>query len=79
MYGCNSSCTSAGVFAVGRWVTFDAETFYQLDNGRARAFCACSRCGWELLGYIFLSPIISLFFIPLSGMDGWVTCDSTEF
>ena len=27
----------------------------------------------------FLSPIISLFFIPLSGMDGWVTCDLTEF
>ena len=31
----------------------------------------------------FLSPFISLFFLPLSGMDGWVTCGfksfSTEF
>ena len=25
-----------------------------------------------------LSSIISLFFLPLSGMDGWVTCGSTE-
>ena len=34
-----------------------------LDYNRARAFCACSRCGWT----IFLSSIISLFFLPLSG------------
>ena len=30
-----------------------------LDNGRARAYCACSRCGWGYLD-IFLSSIISL-------------------
>ena len=29
MYGFNSSCFSAGVFAVGRWVTLDAGPFYQ--------------------------------------------------
>ena len=50
-----------------------------LDNGRARAYCACSRCGCRLFGYIFLSPIISFFFLPLSGMDGWVTCGLSPF
>ena len=29
MYGFNRSCSSAGVLAVGRWVTFDAGAFYQ--------------------------------------------------
>ena len=33
---------------------------------RARAYCACSRCGWGCLD-IFLSSVISLFFLPLSG------------
>ena len=35
-----------------------------LDNSRARAYCACSRCG---LGYldISLSSIFPLFFFPL--------------
>ena len=50
-----------------------------LDNGRARAYCACSRSGWGLFGYIFLSPIISLFFLPLSGMNGWVACGLSPF
>ena len=50
-----------------------------LDNGRARAYCACSRCGWGLFGYIFLSRIISLFVLPLSGMEGWVTCGLSPF
>ena len=34
-----------------------------LDKSRARAYCACSRCGWGLFGHIclvyhfsFLSP-----------------------
>ena len=33
-----------------------------LDNSRAKAYCACSRCGWGLFGYFFLS---SFFFLPL--------------
>ena len=37
-----------------------------LDCSRARAYCACSRCGWGRLD-IFLSSITSLFFLPLSG------------
>ena len=37
-----------------------------LDYSRTRAFCACRRCGGGCLD-IFLSSIISLFFLPLSG------------
>ena len=36
----------------------------RLDDSRARAYCACNRCGWGLLGH---------FFSHLSGMVGW--CD----
>ena len=38
-----------------------------LDCSRARACCACRRCGWGLFGHFFLLSIISLFFLPLSG------------
>ena len=38
-----------------------------LDKSRARAYCACSRCGWGLFGHFFLSSIISFFFSTLSG------------
>ena len=37
-----------------------------LDYNRARANCACGRCGWGLFGHFFLSSITSLFFLPLS-------------
>ena len=35
-----------------------------LDDSRARAYCACSRCGWGLFGLFFLSSIVSLFSLP---------------
>ena len=38
-----------------------------LDYSRARACCACSRCGWELFGHIFLLSILCLLFLPLFG------------
>ena len=38
-----------------------------LDYSRARAYCACSGCGWGLCGHFFLSSIISLFFFPICG------------
>ena len=38
-----------------------------LDNSRARAFCACSRCGRGVVWTFFLSSIISLFFLPFFG------------
>ena len=37
-----------------------------LDDSRARAYCACSRCGLGCLD-IFPSSIFSLFFLPLFG------------
>ena len=51
-----------------------------LDNGRARAYSACSRSGGGLFGYIFFSRLSFLFFfLPFSGMDGWVTCGLSPF
>ena len=38
-----------------------------LDNRGAGACCACSGCGCVLFGHFFLSSVISLFFLPLSG------------
>ena len=38
-----------------------------LDKSRTRAYCACSRCGLGLFGHFFLSSIISLSFLSLSG------------
>ena len=38
-----------------------------LDDGRARAYCACSRCGWGFVWTFFLSSIFSLFCLPLFG------------
>ena len=43
-----------------------------LDHSRARAYCACSRCGWGCLDIFFLLSINSLFFLPLSGLVGWL-------
>ena len=40
-----------------------------LDNGRTRACCACSRCGWGLCGH-FYSHLSFLSFISLSLGDG---------
>ena len=38
-----------------------------LDHCRARACCACSGCGWGFFGTFFLSSVVSLLFLPLSG------------
>ena len=38
-----------------------------LDLSRARAYCACSRCRWGYFDIFFLSSIISLFYLLLSG------------
>ena len=37
------------------------------DSSRARASCACRRCGWGLCGHFF-SSIIALFFLLPLGM-----------
>ena len=46
-----------------------------LDKSRARACCACSRCGWAWFGHFFLSSIISHFFLPLSGRRLEIECN----
>ena len=40
-----------------------------LDSSRARAYCACSRCGWRMFGHFFSRLFFSLFFHSLWG-DG---------
>ena len=40
-----------------------------LDNSRARAYCACNRCGWGLFG-IFFSRLSFLPSFSLSLGDG---------
>ena len=40
-----------------------------LDYSRARAYCACSRCGWGLFGHFF-SHLSFLFSLSLSLGDG---------
>ena len=43
-----------------------------LDNSRARAYCAC-RDADGIVRTFFLSSVISLFFLPLSGR--WADID----
>ena len=40
-----------------------------LDYNRARAYCACSRCGWGRFGHFF-SHLTFLFSFSLSLGDG---------
>ena len=47
------------------WVTSSAGASYNLDDSRARAYCACSRCGWGLFGH-FYSPLSFLSSFSLS-------------
>ena len=42
-----------------------------LEYSRARAYCACSRCGWGLFGHFF-SPLSLLFSFSLSLGDGLI-------
>ena len=36
------------------WVTSSAGASYNFDYSRARAYCACSRCGWGVFGIFTL-------------------------
>ena len=45
------------------WVNFRPTN---LDQSRARAYCACSRCGWGLFGHFFsLLSFLSSFSLSL--------------
>ena len=50
------------LFRTNKWVVGGAKALGKLsvpgrptylDYGRARAYCACSRCGWGLFGHFF--------------------------
>ena len=46
-----------------------------LDFSRARDYCACGGCGWELFGHFFSHLSFLFFFLPLSGRRpdiGWL-------
>ena len=38
-----------------------------LDDSRARAYCASSRCGWGVVWTFLLSTILCFLFLPLFG------------
>ena len=55
----------------GPGLTSSAGASYNLDYSRARAYCACSRCGWGLFGHFF-SRLSFLFSNSLSLGDGLI-------
>ena len=55
----------------GPGLTSSAGASYNLDDSRARAYCACSRCGWRLFGH-FYSPLSLLSSFSLSLGDGLI-------
>ena len=65
---------SDGLFEIGGW-SGGAKMLHKLSvpgrptnlkNSRARAYCACSRCGWGLFGHFF-SRLSFLFSFSISG------------
>ena len=61
----NQMLNSSGLFIICVLVRF----WYNLDDCRARAFCACSWCGLGLIGH-FYSPLFVLSSISLFLGDG---------
>ena len=53
----------------GAGLTSSAGASYKFDYSRARAYCACSRCGWGLFGH-FYTPLSFLSSTSLSLGDG---------
>ena len=53
---------SGGAKVLGKLLVLGRPTY--LDCSRARAYCACSRCGWGLFGHFFshLSLLFSFSF-----------------
>ena len=58
---------SGGAMVLGKLPVLGRPT--NLDCSRARAYCACSRCGLGLFGYFF-SHLSFLFSLSLSLGDG---------
>ena len=58
---------SGGAKVLGKLPVLGRST--NLGYRRARAYCTCSRCGWELFGHFF-SHLSLLFSLSLSLGDG---------
>ena len=58
---------SGGAMVLGKLPVLGRPT--NLDKSGARAYCACSRCGWGLFGHFF-SRLSLLFSFSLSLGDG---------
>ena len=57
---------SGGAMVLGKLPVFGCPT--NLDSSRARAYCACIRCGWGL--FCFFSRLSFVFSFSLSLEDG---------
>ena len=53
---CYPNVTGGGRVVRWSWVNFQCRGVLQFGYSRARAYCACSRCGWGLFGH-FYSPV----------------------
>ena len=71
VYEFNSSCSSAGDFAVGRWVTFDAGACYQFGYGRVRLTVLAVGASGDCSD-IFLSLTYHFSFLSPSLWNGWM-------
>ena len=49
-----------------------------LDNSRARTYCACSRCGWGLFGHFFSSCLFFLMSFSHSGRRSDIDCNTVS-
>ena len=58
-----------GAMVLGKLPVTGRPTYFM--ESRARAYCACSRCGWGLFGHFF-SRLSFLFFFSLSLGDGQI-------
>ena len=56
---------SGGAMVLGKLPVLGRPT--NLDYSRARAYWACSRCGWGLFGRFYSHLSFSLLFLPLFG------------
>ena len=52
LYMCSYSLGVVG-WCDGLGLTSSAGASYNLGDSRARAYCACSRCGWGLCGHFW--------------------------
>ena len=64
---------SGGVMVLDKLSVLGRPTCTSLDKSRARAYCACSRCGLGLFGHFFSRlSCLSSFSLSLGWLVGWL-------